>query len=96
MTDEEIKDLVNNQIGQKYGFDPLTILTIISICIQLYKILKECKATKKLMQMAARRQGLAYRMFVKKHFIDEMTSRGFSEEDANAVLNELRLAFINS
>jgi hypothetical protein len=97
MTDQEIEQIVKNHIKSNgYGFDPLTILTIISVCIQLYKLIKECKAAKSILQRAARRQGLAYKVFVKNNFINKLSELGVPENDALAILEELRVSFINS
>lgn len=95
MTEEEVKNLVEEKIGKVYGFDPLTILTIISIIITVIKLINSCKSAKAVLQSNARRQGLAYKRFVKKHLIEPMVEKGISKDTAEGIVEVLRQEFIN-
>lgn len=66
MTEEQIEKIVKNRVEVGYGFDPLTIIAIISAAIQIYKLIKQCRQADKLLKSSARRKGLAYRIFVQK------------------------------
>jgi len=97
MDDKKIEEIVNKHVKQSgYGFDPLTILAIITAAIQIYKLIKECKAAQWVLKGAAKRKGLAYRFFVQKNFLDKMKELNVPAQEAEAILEELRLAYINS
>ena len=95
MDESKIEQIVKDNMQAK-GFDPLTIIAIISAAIQIYKLIKECKAAQWVLKGAARRKGLAYRYFVQKNFLDKMKELNVPEADAEAILEALRLEFINS
>jgi hypothetical protein len=95
MNEQDIEKLVQDKIKSAgYGFDPLTIIAIVSLAIQLYKLLKECRATKKNLVAAAKRQGFAYRFFVQNNYYNKMQELNIPKDQADALLEELRLAFI--
>lgn len=97
MDEKTIEEVVNKHLKQNgYAFDPLTILAIITAAIQLYKFLQECKAAKWVLKGAAKRKGLAYRFFVQKNFVDKLKELNVPEGDAEAILEELRQAYVNS
>jgi len=94
MDESKIEQIVKDNLQAK-GFDPLTIITIISAAIQIYRLIKECKAAQWVLKGAARRKGLAYRYFVQKNFLDKMKELNVPEADAEAILEALRLEFIS-
>jgi hypothetical protein len=97
MDEATIEKIVNDKVKfNGYGFDPLTILAIITAAIQIYKLLKECKAAQWVLKGAARRKGLAYRYFVQRNFLDKLKELNVPEADAEAILEELRTAYVNS
>lgn len=95
MTEDDVKDAVNsvNFNGPK-GFDPLTILTIISVAIQAWKLFQECKAARKMAFFAAKRKGIAYRMFINKTIVGPLKDKGVDQEHAEMIAEALRLKFI--
>lgn len=95
MTEEDIKKLVEEKIGKVYGFDPLTILTIISIIIAVVRLINECKSAKAVLKASARRKGLAYRIFVKKNLVEPMVKEGISLERAEEIVEILRQDFLS-
>ena len=94
MDESKIEQIVKDNLQAK-GFDPLTIIAIISAAIQIYRLIKECKAAQWVLKGAARRKGLAYRYFVQKNFLDKMKELNVPEADAEAILEALRLEFIS-
>ena len=94
LTDEEVKQIVEDKIGKVYGFDPLTILTIISVVIAAVKLLNECRATKVVMKAAAKR-GLAYKTFVNLTLIKPLVEKGLSQTTAEEIAEELRKEFLS-
>lgn len=94
MDESKIERIVKDNLQAK-GFDPLTIIAIISAAIQIYRLIKECKAAQWVLKGAARRKGLAYRYFVQKNFLDKMKELNVPEADAEAILEALRLEFIS-
>ena len=94
MDESKIEQIVKDNLQAK-GFDPLTIITIISAAIQIYRLIKECKAAQWVLKGAARRKGLAYRYFVQKNFLDKLKELNVPEADAEAILEALRLEFIS-
>lgn len=95
MSEEEVKKLVEEKIGKVYGFDPLTILTIVSIIIAVIRLINECKSAKSVLQASARRQGLAYRMFVRRNLVAPLVKEGIAEDKAKEIVEILRQEFIN-
>jgi len=95
MSEEDVKKLVEDKIGKVYGFDPLTILTIVSIIIAVIRLINECKSAKSVLQASARRKGLAYRIFVKKNLLDPMINQGISRQNAEEIVEVLRQEFLS-
>jgi hypothetical protein len=75
------------------GFDPFTILMIISIGIQALRLLWECKKARSALQALARSNGPATRMYVHHKVYKQLIRAGFEEEKAHAASQALRLAF---
>jgi hypothetical protein len=97
MDEAAIEKVISDKVkANGYGFDPLTILAIITAAIQIYRFIQECKAAKTVLKGAAKRKGLAYRLFVQRNFLDKMKELNVPEDDAKAILEELRVAYVNS
>lgn len=96
MTDQEIEKIVRNRVEVGYGFDPLTIIAIISAAIQIYKLIKQCRQADKLLKASARRKGLAYRIFVRTNFLNKMKELNLDDVVAEQILEDLRLAYIGA
>jgi hypothetical protein len=94
MTEEQIEKIVKNRVEVGYGFDPLTIIAIISAAIQIYKLIKQCRQADKLLKSSARRKGLAYRIFVQNNFLNKMKDLNLDDKVAEQILEDLRLAYI--
>jgi hypothetical protein len=95
MTEADVKKVVDEKLGSAVGFDPLTILMIISLIMSAIKIIQQCKAAKSVLKSSARRKGLAYRIFVKNNLLDPMVSNGLSKEQAEDIIESLRNEYIN-
>lgn len=95
LTDDEIKQIVEEKIGKVYGFDPLTILAIISVVIAAVRLLNECRATKAVMKTAAKRKGLAYKTFVNLTLVKPLVEKGLSQTAAEEIVEELRKEFLS-
>lgn len=95
ITDDEVKQIVEEKIGKVYGFDPLTILAIISVVIAAVRLLNECRATKAVMHAAAKRKGLAYKTFVHLALVKPLVEKGLSQEQAEEIAEELRKEYVN-
>lgn len=95
LTDDEIKQIVEEKIGKVYGFDPLTILAIISVVIAAVRLLNECRATKAVMKTAAKRKGLAYKTFVNLTLVKPLVEKGLSQTTAEEIVEELRKEFLS-
>ena len=94
MTEQDIERIVKEKTQKGYGFDPLTIIMIISAAIQIYKIIKDCRQSKALLKSSAKRKGLAYRIFVKNNFLNKMNDLNVPQEVSEEILEELRSEFI--
>jgi predicted amidophosphoribosyltransferase len=96
MTDEDIENIVKNKVQNGYGFDPMTIMAIISAAIYIFKIIRACKQAQSLLKSSAKRKGLAYRIFVQKNFLNKMRELNVDDVVAEEILEELRLKYIAS
>ncbi len=96
MKEEDIEKIIKDKFTNGYGFDPLTILTIISICISVYKMIKQCRAANSVLVASAKRKGLAYRVFVEKHLKNEFMKKGVNPDTADEIIEELRKKFIEN
>jgi hypothetical protein len=94
MTEQDIERIVKEKAQKGYGFDPLTIMAIISAAIQIYKIIKACRQSEALLKSSAKRKGLAYRIFVKNNFLNKMNDLNVPQEVSEEILEELRSEFI--
>ncbi len=96
MNEEDISKIVHDKFDDAVGFDPFTILMIISICISAFRMLQQCKKGKEFLKRSAKRKGLAYKLFIEKNLINELTSKGINPATAEELAEELRLKYINS
>lgn len=96
MTEEDISKIVHSKFENGYGFDPFTLLTIISICISVYRVIKECRAANAIVVAAAKRKGLAYKKFVKSRLVDPLVLSGINPDTVDEIVEELRKAFIKN
>ena len=96
MNEEDISKIIHSKFENGYGFDPFTILTIISICISVYRVLKECKAAKAVIVSAAKRKGLAYRTFVKNRLKDPLVLSGINPDTVDEIIEEMTKAYIKN
>lgn len=94
MTEQDIERIVKDKVQKGYGFDPLTIIAIISAAIQIYKLIKACRQSESLLKASAKRKGLAYRIFVKNNFLNKIKELNVPDEVAEEILEELRTEFI--
>jgi hypothetical protein len=86
----KLEDTLKSKLESNCGFDPFTISIIISVSFQLIKLLWECYSSKKVIQRAAARNGLACRLFLKNHVIPALRDKGLPEEKLDNVAEELR------
>lgn len=75
------------------GFDPFTILMIISIGIQALRLLWECKKARSALRGLAHGNGPVTRMYAHHKVYKKLIRAGFSEEKAQQATEALRLAF---
>lgn len=75
------------------GFDPFTILMIISIGIQALRLLWECKKARAALQALALGNGPITRMYTYHKVYKKLIRAGFSEEKAQQATEALRIAF---
>jgi hypothetical protein len=95
MTEEDISKIVHEKFDNRVGFDPFTILTIISICLTVYRIIQNCRASKAVIKASAKRKGLAYKVFVDKNLRKQLLLAGVNEETAEEIIEDLRQKFIS-
>jgi len=101
MTDSEIKPaksgefpVLHGYLEEKLvGFDPFTILMIISVGIQALRLLWECKKARSALQGLARGNGPITRMYTRHKVYKQLIRAGFSDEQAQQATEALRLAF---
>ena len=93
MTELDVKKIVEDKFNGIVGFDPLTIISIISAAIYLYKAIKECRQKQMLLMKSAKRKGLAYRLFVRNKFLDKMNELKIDDQLSEEILEDLRVKF---
>lgn len=96
MNEEDISKIVHDKFDNTIGFDPFTILMIISVCISAFRLLQECRSGKTFIKNSAKRKGLAYKLFVEKNILKELKSRGVNPDTAEELVEELRQKYVNS
>lgn len=94
MTESDVEKIVRSRVQNGYGFDPLTIIAIISAAIQIYKLIKACRQSEAILKASAKRKGLAYRIFVRNNFLNKIKELNVSDEVAEQILEDLRQEFI--
>jgi hypothetical protein len=90
MTEEEIKKYVEEKLTNGKGFDPLTILAIISILIQAWRLYQSCKVSKELLKNNIKRNGLASRVFLKRFVYDKLIEKGIPEDVAHSMVEDIK------
>ena len=94
MNESDVKKIVEENLNSNAKFDPFTILMIISLIMTAIRIIQQCKASKTLLKSAARRKGLAYRMFVKNKLVDPMIAAGLDNKETEELVESLRIEYI--
>ena len=76
---------------EKAGFiDPFTIMILINVAYQLIKILWKCRGGQRFVKNAAKRNGLAARLFLNNQVIPELLKGGMNQEQAESAADKLR------
>lgn len=88
---ENIK-LIGDQISNKlYGFfDPITILMIIGVAINVIKIIYECRKKNKLTNFLLKKNSLIAKIFIKKNIYDQLIAKGMNADQANLACEKLK------
>jgi hypothetical protein len=96
MNEKDISNIVHEKFDDAVGFDPFTILMIVSICISAFRMLQQCKKGQDFLKRSAARKGLAYKLFIEKHLINELKTRGINPATAEELAEDLRQKYVNS
>ena len=76
---------------EKAGFiDPFTIMIIVNLAYQLIKILWKCRGGQRFVKNAAKRNGLAARLFLNNQVIPELIKGGMDQKQAESAAEKLR------
>lgn len=94
MTEEEVSAYVTEKLTNGKGFDPLTILAIVSIIIQAWRLYQSCKSTKEVLKRNVERNGLASRVFFKRFVFDKLIEKGVTPDVAHEMVQELKKEFL--
>jgi len=94
MTEADIERIVKEKAIKGYGIDPFTIIAIITAAIKLYKLIQSCRQAQSFLKSSAKRQGLAYKIFVRNNFLNKLRDLNVSDEAAQEILEGLRQEFI--
>ncbi len=94
MTEQDIEKIVKDKFSNGYGFDPFTIITIITLIWKAYQLYKACRVSKEILKNNVRRNGLASRIFFKKQVFDKLIEQGVDSEKALAIVEELKKEFL--
>lgn len=79
---------INNKLYS--FFDPITILMIIGIAVNVIKIIYECRRKSKVMKFLLRKNSLASRIFIKENIYDKLIEQGMSSEKAELACEKLK------
>ena len=85
-----MEEKIKNKLEEKCGFDPFTIMMVASLVFQLLKILWACRGGQKFVKNAAKRNGLAARLFLNNQVVPKLVAGGMSEEKAQDAAEKLR------
>lgn len=94
MTEQEVRDFVEKKLIQGKGFDPLTIIAIISLIIQAWRVYQSCKVANHILKKNVERNGLASRLFFKKMIYDKLIENNVPADTAWQMVEELKKEFI--
>lgn len=83
--------IIKTKIKQRLvGFDPLTIIMIISLAINVIKTIYECRKKNAVFKYALRRNSLFSRVFIKEKLYDKLIENGLSDEEAERACEQLK------
>ena len=71
-------------------FDPMTILMIIGIAVNVIKIIYECRKKQKVMKFLLRKNGMAAKIFVKEKLYSELIKVGINEENSALACEKIK------
>ena len=71
-------------------FDPITIITIIGIAINVIKIIYECRKKQKVMKFLLRKNGIATKLFIKEKLYSELIKSGINEENSELACKKIK------
>lgn len=94
MTEAEVKEMVEKRLVNGKGFDPFTIITIITIIWKAYQLWAKCKLSKELAKNNVRRNGLASRLFLKKQVYDKLVEQNIDSDKAYQLVEDLKKEFL--
>jgi len=94
MTEDELNVYIIEKLQNRKGFDPFTILAIIAIIMQAYRLYQNCKAGKAILKRNVERNGLASRVFFKQFVYDKLIEKGVSGDAAQEIVEELKQEFL--
>jgi hypothetical protein len=95
MNEEEVNAYVIEKLTNGKGFDPFTILLIISIIIQAFRLYQSCKVSKEILKNNIKRNGLASRTFLKRFVYDKLIEKGVSPEVAHQMVEDIKQEFLS-
>jgi hypothetical protein len=94
MTENDISRIIHEKFDNRVGFDPFTILMIISVCLTAYRIIQNCKASKAVLKASARRKGLAYKVFMDSNLRRRILAGGVNKDTVEEIIEDLRQEFL--
>lgn len=94
MTEEDVNAYVTEKLTNAKGFDPFTIIAIISIIMQAFRLYQSCKSSKELLRRNVERNGLASRVFFKKFIYDKLIEKGISPDVAQEMVEDIKQEFL--
>jgi hypothetical protein len=94
ITEKDIENAISKSFTDRYGFDPFTIIMIVGLIFQAIQIIQQCRMPKSLIRENARREGLAYRRFVKRQIYDKLLEKGIEEEQVTKIVADIKKLFM--
>jgi hypothetical protein len=90
MNENDVREYVEKKLVNGKGFDPLTILAIISIIIQAWRLYQSCKVSKEILKNNIRRNGLASRAFLKRFVYEKLIEKGVDSDTAYSMVEDIK------
>lgn len=91
LPEENIFAISNKVHNKLYGFfDPITILMIIGIAVNVIKIIYDCRKKSKVMKFLLRKNSIVAKIFIKENIYDELIKKGLSQEKAELACEKLK------